>query len=483
MSRVLSVSILFLLLTFGCERAPLPRAAALEEAGRFQDAAAVLSNGLDRPGLPEDARRSMGFELERLRRIRLDYPDTKETLYEELRSSIRDVTPEEFDRWIAEGRFDMRTIDDTLRFMYASRSNLFWRYPEIRERRFPPPDRSAYEQAVWENCRAISEAALRQGKPRVLPKTFLVRMRLTVRPGSAPAGQGLRAWLPIPRSYPHQGGFELLSASPRMVSLDSDSSTIRSASLDGVAREDSATVFEIRYRYRTYGVRFDLDPEKVRPYGRGDPAIDPYVSEGPHVVFSQDMRRLSERLIASETNPLRIAKRFYDWISDSIKYSYAVEYSTIRNIGAYCLDHRYGDCGQEALLFITLCRMNGIPARWQSGWYTFPGGKTIHDWTELYVDPYGWIPVDPYMGIFAMQYLTSLDAAKRGEVRDFFFGGLDQYRMAANSDHCQDLEPPKRSLRSDVVDFQRGEVESQEGNVYFDRTSYSLVIEEQGKDR
>src|SRR2546430_10087540 len=36
------------------------------------------------------------------------------------------------------------------------------------------------------------------------------------------------------------------------------------------------------------------------------------------------------------------------------------------------------------------------------------------------------------------------------------------YRMAANSDHNQTLKPPKQSMRSDDVDFQRGELERSE---------------------
>ncbi|MGB2870089.1 MAG: transglutaminase-like domain-containing protein, partial [Bacteroidota bacterium] len=195
-------------------------------------------------------------------------------------------------------------------------------------------------------------------------------------------------------------------------------------------------------------------------------------------VFTEKIRQLSHQLAGKEPNPLLKARNFYDWITSNIKYSYALEYSTIRNISDYCLTNMYGDCGQEALLFITLCRWNGIPARWQSGWFTFPGGKTIHDWTEIYVKPYGWIPVDPYMGIFAVRYLNSLGTDEKEQVRKFYFGGLDQYRMSANSDHSQTLNPPKYSMRSDNVDFQRGELEYGNTNIYFDQYSFDLQVEE-----
>ena len=50
-------------------------------------------------------------------------------------------------------------------------------------------------------------------------------------------------------------------------------------------------------------------------------------------------------------------------------------------------------------------------------------------------------------------------AGARAEIRDFYFGGLDQYRMSANSDHSQTLSPPKQTCDRMSVDFQRGELE------------------------
>ncbi|HZV35599.1 MAG TPA: hypothetical protein VFB72_13580, partial [Verrucomicrobiae bacterium] len=88
--------------------------------------------------------------------------------------------------------------------------------------------------------------------------------------------------------------------------------------------------------------------------------------------------------------------------------------------------------------------------------------------------PYGWMPVDPYMGNYAMRYITTLKPEEKIEIRDFYFGGLDQYRMAANSDHSQKLHPPKDSMRSDDVDFQRGELECNGTNIYFDKFSWAL---------
>jgi transglutaminase-like putative cysteine protease len=303
-------------------------------------------------------------------------------------------------------------------------------------------------------------------------------MSVTADSNAAPPGETIRAWLPIPRQYPYQDGFELVSASSVIKHLDNATSSARAIYLEQRAAKDHQCRFTIDYNYTTHGVWFDLKPEMIRPLPPEDAALKPFIAEAPHVVFTPEMRALSQEIAGSETNPLLKAKKFYDWIADHIQYSYAIEYSTIRNISDYCRSRGYGDCGQEALLFITLCRLNGIPARWQAGWNTFPGAKSIHDWTEIYLAPYGWVPVDPYMGVFAMRYGGSLTADQKREVRDFYFGGLDQYRMAANSDHSQRLKPAKKSMRSDDVDFQRGELEWGSHNIYFDKYSWELTWHE-----
>ena len=271
--------------------------------------------------------------------------------------------------------------------------------------------------------------------------------------------------------------FRSLSSSSRVKYLADEKSPIRSAYLEQVARLDKPTEFQVSFEYTIHCVAFPLQAARVKPANPEDPSLKPFLAEGPHVVFTDKIRELAGQILGEQTNSMLQAQALYNWVTEHIKYSYAREYSTLTNISDYCLEKGYGDCGQEALLFITLCRSQGIPARWQSGWHLVPGKLTIHDWTEIYLAPYGWVPVDPWAGIYAMRYCTSLKPEERREIRDFYFGGLDQYRMIANGDHNQQLQPPKNSFRSDDVDFQRGELESSDGNIYFDKYSYKLDAE------
>jgi transglutaminase-like putative cysteine protease len=450
----------------------------LRDKGDFKAAAGILTQALQVPGLSPDDRRELDFQLDVLRRIKLDYSLTQEELFHKLTASLKDVTRQEFDRWVADGWFDSRSLDGQTYYVEASVSNLYFRHPELKSRRMDGKDDKPEQKGRLEICRAIKTATRKQGKPYVLPHQFLCAMTVSVSNEAVPAGQIIRAWLPIPRQYPFQDGFKLDGDSSPIMSTAPGTSPIRSVFMLQPAEANGPTKFEITYNYTARGVFFDLKPGEIGRADLSDPALAHFVAEAPHVVFTDKIKKLAREITGPETNAMLQAKAFYDWIGHNIQYSYAREYSTLTNISDYCLSHRYGDCGQEALLFITLCRSQGIPARWQTGWNTFPGFKDIHDWTEVYLAPYGWVPVDPWAGIFATQYCTALTEGERQELHDFYFGGLDYYRMSANGDHSMELDPPKKSMRSDNVDFQRGELEWDGGNIYFDNYSYKMDVRE-----
>ncbi|HLW64865.1 MAG TPA: transglutaminase domain-containing protein [Gemmataceae bacterium] len=64
----------------------------------------------------------------------------------------------------------------------------------------------------------------------------------------------------------------------------------------------------------------------------------------------------------------------------------------------WALKNKHGDCTEFADLFVTLCRAKGIPARVCEGYITTDvakGDTPKHNWTEVYLDNLGWVPVDP----------------------------------------------------------------------------------------
>jgi transglutaminase-like putative cysteine protease len=480
MKKLLWLAVICASLTAKCmaQTNLISEAGRLEEQGRFKEAAALLTQAIKSQKHSGAETATLAFDLDRLKRIKEDYSLTRGALYDALKESVRDLTPAEYDRWINSGWFDSREIDGTLYFFNSSVSNLYFRHPGLTARRLKAKDPTEKERLTIQTVEAITEAARAEHTPYVLPRKFHVKMSVTADADAAPDSQIIRAWLPIPRRYPFQYDFKLLSSSCPPKAIADEDSPIRSIYFEQAAQAKKPTRYEIEYEFTTRGVHFELNPGEVRACDPNDPALKPYLAEAPHVVFTPEMKALSASIVGQETNPMSKAKKIYDWLSDHLQYSYALEYSTIPNISDYSRVKCYGDCGQQALLFITLCRLNGVPARWQSGWHLLPRETTNHDWAEMYLAPYGWMPVDPYMGNFAMRYVRTLTPGQKLKIRDFYFGGLDQYRMAANGDHSQPLSPVKQSFRSDDVDFQRGELEAGGTNLYFDAFSYHLERQE-----
>jgi transglutaminase-like putative cysteine protease len=170
------------------------------------------------------------------------------------------------------------------------------------------------------------------------------------------------------------------------------------------------------------------------------------------------LRKTVAQIIGDQTNPLVSARRIFHWICANIAYHAEEEYSIIPSLSARALARRRGDCGVQAMLFITMCRCAGIPARWQSGWETKRTGWNMHDWCEFYVAPWGWLTADPSYG---------LQASDDPRIREFYFGHQDSYRLIVNRDYGSPMQPAKQSLRSEPLDFQRGEVEIDGSNLYF----------------
>lgn len=197
------------------------------------------------------------------------------------------------------------------------------------------------------------------------------------------------------------------------------------------------------------------------------PELAPYIAERPpHIVFNEALRLFSRQIVGEEKNPWRIAQKLYTAI-DQIPWAGAREYSTISNISDYALHAGHADCGQQTLLLMALLRLNGIPSRWQSGMVYSDGDAytNLHDWGQLYIAPYGWIPMDVTTG-----RLHSDDPRIAG----FYLGGLDAYRIAFNDDYGRDFMPAKKFFRSETVDLQRGEAEWSGGNLYFDQWDYDF---------
>ncbi len=417
-------------------------------------------------------------EAARQERLLQDYSLTRAQLISQLQKSIDRFKPAELGGLEKAGRLDFIVVNGEKRYHNSSRSNLFFRYPDLKTRRVNPPDESQFERNILNYCRQVRAAGALSPDRHVLPLRLRVEMAMTVNADAVPAGETVRCWLPYPRVYPFQSGMKVISAEPEAKWMGQPEASSRSLYLERTAAAGQPVVFKVQFEYTSWATSNAVNPAAVRPYDQSSPEYQHYTAErAPHVLFTPELTNLAGEIVGAEVNPYLKARRIYDWVAANMVYSYMIEYSLIDNISMYAYQNRYGDCGVQAMLFITLCRIAGVPARWQGCWMFFPEEETIHDWAEFYVEPYGWLPVDPYEGGWVEHEVKTLTAAEKQDLKDFYFGSMTAYRMVANSEFCAPLYPEKEHCRSDMVDFQRGEVEWRGGNLYWDQRSFRWKVE------
>lgn len=444
----------------------------LIERGEFSRAENIIRQELaDSSRLTGSARTELMFELERMQRIRRDFTETEKQVTDYIRQYIPDVAATDLRRWEAERSLEYMLIDGQKMYFSRAARNLFrinkacreiWNKQHAEPENPDDPARFDLDNHILDIMHFCKETGDRYTDPVRLRIDYSIRVHGAV----VPEGETIRCWIPFPREISgRQVNIRLLNSEPETYRLADNANLQRTIFFEQPSRGRQPTIFRVVYEYTSQGGFVDIDPDLVEPLTQQDGLQEYLREEAPHILFTDSLKALSKRITGGETNPYRIAQKLFAWVDENIPWASAREYSTIRNLSMYPFIHRHGDCGIQTMLFITLCRLNGIPARWQSGWEFQPPDDSMHDWGMIYFKPYGWVPMDVTYG------QRQSDDEK---FRFFYLNGMDSYRLIFNDGFSREFDPPKKHLRSETVDSQRGEVEWSGGNLYFDQWDWDM---------
>jgi len=403
-------------------------------------------------------------EMEILPRLERRYPYTKDKLIEEMRRRVPDFKPEELDALELEGCVDAIMLNGEKRYVSCCPGSLIKMSADLRRREV--------------NNDRIAENSFEKAFIKVLKseKTICFRMKikssLRIKDEFFSAGKWT-VHIPVAASCAQQSCVVITADKDGVVA--SSRAPQRTVSYTRTIWQNQPFEVEMSYLTRINYVNPMVDAPHIVYAGEPAPNRDDLSEQYPHIAFTPYLRQLAAFIAGEETNKLKLAKKIYDYITLNVRYSYMRSYILIDRHAEYTALNMKGDCGLQALLFITLCRILGIPARWQSGLTVNASGTGDHDWAQFYTDEFGWLFADPSFGG---------GAHRKGDEmrREFYFGNIDPFRMVANSRYMASFNPPKRHLRADPYDSQDGEVESwSEGfdfNAY-DKTDTVLVFEPQ----
>lgn len=118
---------------------------------------------------------------------------------------------------------------------------------------------------------------------------------------------------------------------------------------------------------------------------------------------NQAIKDLTAEVVGSETDATRVVTRLAVWVHENIEYDLSSITAEASKSATWTEKNRYGVCDELTSLFISMSREAGIPARFVSGLaYTnleeFPSHWWAHGWAEVWLEGYGWVPVDVTYG-------------------------------------------------------------------------------------
>ncbi|GAB4323146.1 MAG: hypothetical protein Kow0059_18400 [Candidatus Sumerlaeia bacterium] len=206
----------------------------------------------------------------------------------------------------------------------------------------------------------------------------------------------LLVWCAGPPELVNQRGVEWLDVSPEPTDTfqdDEHGNPIQFWDLSDRLTSGTNITLRRHFRFTTWEYR-PLQGHQATAVALSD-TMSPrlmslYTRPEPFLQLTDEMRETARRAIGTETHPLFQAERLFEFVRGHMSYVYPPE----RRGALEALHSGRGDCGQYAYLFIALCRSLHIPARQQSGFRIGDDSIGYHVWAEIYLPPYGWIPVD-----------------------------------------------------------------------------------------
>jgi len=239
----------------------------------------------------------------------------------------------------------------------------------------------------------------------------------------------LLVYQPLPVNWDGQGDVNIEDISPKPTRED-----LENVHGNGMVYWDvlnppqsgDSLKFMIQFSFTGHEIITEIDPEKIEPYNQENPLYRLYLQPERYIESTNPkIIKISNQVAGDETNPYKIARKFYDYIIDTADYRLLgrglMGAKSLANTG-------FGECGDYAALFVALSRAKGIPARPVVGYWAVSGTDQTHVWAEFYIEGLGWIPVDPTIG--------------QDNQRDYYFGNMDNQRVIVNKGFNIKLVPP-----------------------------------------
>ncbi len=167
----------------------------------------------------------------------------------------------------------------------------------------------------------------------------------------------------------------------------------------------------------------DVGQDALRKAGFSSPTADYKKDLAVPISTSPKVGDLARSIAGTASGPWLAAESIADYLMTHETYTTRSSGATGDAVNAFLLDTHSGSCDQFSTSLVVMLRELGVPARWVMGYRVGEGNaqsadaqsadaqsgdaqsgdylvraSDAHSWAEVYVAPYGWVPIDPTPG-------------------------------------------------------------------------------------
>ncbi len=211
----------------------------------------------------------------------------------------------------------------------------------------------------------------------------------------------IRVDVPIPTNDPPHQKVSVLKVEPKPKKVVNTSTGKRAIFIFDKVPKGSKVWAKVYLNVETQRVVYPIEACKVvesHKYSSFTRSSYKYPVNNPLV------KEYVKKVVGDEKNPYYKALKIYDFVRG---LNFVLTKGPQSPVDV--LKTGMCQCSDATDLFITMCRGAGIPARYIGGVYlkeTNRFTQDTHAWSEIYLHPYEWVPVDPTMSRF--NYKTRL---------------------------------------------------------------------------
>jgi len=251
-------------------------------------------------------------------------------------------------------------------------------------------------------------------------RSYTISYSVDVKINEATRPNTLYLWIPMPITSASQRNVKLVSrsAEPFMENYRG----VSLFKLDNLTANSTHTI-NLSFNVEVYAVETGMRPVTIR---QGKSPIHTAYTQSTNLIPADNsqIKSIVANITGKEQNPYTKARLLYDWI---IKNITIVETPIANSNAVSALGQKKADSYSAALLFTAMARAAKLPCIPVAGVLINRQSQTLrHYWAEIWLDDFGWLPVDPVLGAGAApaSYIN-----KETDLVNYYFGGTDSQRI------------------------------------------------------